>query len=69
MQAAAIKRKARLRDSNLRMSANNVRDVLKYLLGAQITRRVVVRKKKHPRYELTDLGKEFQRLLLMVRTP
>ena len=69
MQAATIKRKARLRDSTLRMSANNVRDVMKYLLEAQVVRRATMRKKKHPHYELTELGREFQRLLLNVKAP
>jgi DNA-binding HxlR family transcriptional regulator len=67
VQAAAIKRTASIRDPALRMSANNVRDVMKYLLGVQIVRRVVARKKVHPRYELTELGRQFQRLLLSVR--
>lgn len=67
MQAATVKRKARLGDSTLRMSANNARDVMRYLLKKQIARRVAVRKKKHPRYELTSLGREFQQLLLNVR--
>ena len=67
MQAATIKRNALARDSTLRMSANNVRDVMKYLLDAQVVRRVTVRKKKHPHYELTERGREFQRLLLNAR--
>ena len=69
IQAPAIKRNARLRDPARRMSANNVRDVMKYLLEAQVARRVAVRKKKHPRYELTELGRQFQRLLLNVTAP
>ena len=68
MQSATVRRKARLRDSNLRMSANNVRDVMKCLLQAHVVRRVTLRKKKHPHYELTNLGREFQQLLLNVRT-
>ena len=67
MQAATIKRRARLRDPELRMSANNVRDVLKYLLETQVVRKITIRKKKHPRYELAELGGEFQRLLLNVK--
>ena len=69
MQSATLRRKARLQDPTLRMSANNVRDVMKYLLQKQIARRVTIRKKKHPRYELTDLGREFQWLLLNVKAP
>ena len=69
MQAAAIKRTALYRDSTLRMSANNVRDVIKYLAEAGVVQTVRMRKKKHPRYELTDLGLEFQKLLLGVKSP
>lgn len=69
MQAATIKRRARLRDSTLRMSANNVRDVMQYLLKEEVVRRVTMRKKKHPQYELTELGRECQRLLHNVRAP
>ncbi len=69
MQSATSRRKARRQDPTLRMSANNVRDVMKYLLQKQIARRVTIRKKKHPRYELTDLGREFQWLLLNVKAP
>ncbi len=64
MQAAAIKRKALSQNPKLRMSANNVRDVMKYLLKHGIVRKVIMRKKKHPRYELTDLGNTFKVLLV-----
>ena len=68
MQAAAIKRVARLRNENLRMSANNARDVLWYLLAKGVVRRIVIKRRSHSRYELTDLGKTFQKLLLGART-
>ena len=68
-QAAVIKRKALSRDSTLRMSANNVRDVMKYLVETEVVQKIRVKKKRHPRFELTDLGLEFQRLLLGVRVP
>ncbi len=68
MQAAAIKRVARLQNSDLRMSANNARDVLWYLLAKGIVRRIIIKRRSHPRYELTELGKAFQELLLGVRT-
>ena len=67
MQAAAIKRAARLQNSNLRMSANNARDVLWYLLAKGVVRRIIIRRRSHPRYELTEMGKTFQGLLLGVR--
>ena len=64
MQSAAIKRKALFHNSELRMSANNVRDLMKHLLEKKIVRRIKMKKKAHPRYELTDLGKVFRELLL-----
>jgi DNA-binding HxlR family transcriptional regulator len=68
MQAAAVKRRAVFQNPQLRMSANNVRDVMRYLLSTGIARRVEVRKKAHPRYELTDLGRTFQQLLVGTKT-
>ncbi len=67
MQAAAIKRVARLRNADLRMSANNARDVLWYLLAKDIVRRLMIKRRCHPRYELTEVGKMFQKLLVGVR--
>ena len=67
MQAAKVKRKALYQNSKLRMSANNVRDVMKYLLSKDIVRKVYVRRKRHPRYELTELGKEFKGLLISAK--
>ncbi len=66
MQAAAIKRIARFHDPDLRMSANNARDVLRYLLEEGIVQRITLKKRSHPRYGLTDLGKTSQKLLLGV---
>lgn len=66
MQAAAIKRAARLKNADLRMSANNARDVLWYLLAKGIVRRVMIKRRSHPRYELTEMGKIFQELLVGV---
>ena len=63
MQSAAIKRKALSQNPCLRMSANNVRDVMRYLLENGIVRRIKIKKKAHPRYELTDLGMTFRELL------
>ena len=63
LQAAKIRRIAVHRNVDLRMSANNVRDVMKHLVRNGIARLVLVRKKRHPRYELTELGKAIQALL------
>ena len=64
MQPSAMKRRLRNRNSGIRISANNVRDIVKLFLARGIVQQVHVRKKAHPLYELTELGKKFQRLLL-----
>lgn len=67
LQAAAIKRKALFQNPQLRMSANNVRDVTKYLLKVGIVHKVSFKRKTHPGYELTHLGEIFKELLLGAR--
>lgn len=64
MQPAAIKRRARSRDPTLRMSANNVRDVIRLFRAHGIVRAVRVRHSVHLRYELTDVGHVLQSLLM-----
>ncbi len=62
-QPSEIRRQARLHDPRLRMSANNVRDVLTYLFAKQIVRRVRVKGNQHWHYEFTELGWTFEHLL------
>lgn len=64
MQPATLRRRAAFRTPGLRMSANNVRDVIRYLKEHGIVRPVRLKKKAHPGYELTDLGQTMRRLLL-----
>ena len=64
MQPSEIKRTLRIHKPNVKISANNIRDVLKLLLEKGIVQKVFVRKKAHPRYELTDSGKQFRELLI-----
>ncbi len=69
LQACEIKKRSFARDPRVRMSANNVRDVIKYLLGQQIVRKVQVRRRRHPLYELTELGGELKQLLAGIKAP
>lgn len=69
LQPAAIKRKARSQNPNIKMSANNVRDAIKPFVKNGVLQQIQVKKKMHPRYELTALGKKFQRLLRDADTP
>ena len=64
MQPATIKRRAKQRNTKIRMSANNVRDVMKLFVQKGIVRPVKIRKKAHPHYELTKVGKQFRQLLI-----
>ena len=64
MAPSDIKRKAFQRNAELRMSANNVRDVLKLFLKRRIVHRYSIKKHIRPYYELTGLGKQLQQLLL-----
>ena len=64
LQPATLRRLACRRDPGLRMSANNVHDVINYLASTGVVSSVHVKGKYHPRYELTDTGKRFQLLLL-----
>ncbi len=64
MQPAAIKRRAVGHDGSLRMSANNVRDVMRLFLAHAVVQPVRIRRKAHPRYELTETGQKLRQLLL-----
>jgi len=63
MQPSAMKRTLRKYPA-LKISANNVRDVIRLFLGKGIVRLVKVHKKAHPRYELTEAGEQFRKLLM-----
>ena len=45
------------------MSANNVRDVIRFFLANEIVERVRERRRFHPLYQLSSEGKVYQRLL------
>jgi len=63
IQPSEIKRVLRMHQSSIKISANNIRDIIKQLLSKNIVRSVKVNKKAHLRYELTELGIQLQRLL------
>ena len=63
LQPSAIKRKARSQDPTLRMSANNVRDVIREFVKRGIVKPLKVGGEFYVRYTLTKRGKELQELL------
>lgn len=64
MQPSEVKRTLRRHRSSIKISANNIRDVVKLLLKKGIVQKVFVRKKAHPQYELTDSGSQFREILM-----
>ncbi|QNN23339.1 hypothetical protein HED60_13985 [Planctomycetales bacterium ZRK34] len=68
IQPASIKRRLRTTMPQLRISANNVRDIIYQFRDRGIVRPVKPRMRAHLRYELTNLGKQLQSLLKNVET-
>lgn len=64
MQPSEIKRLFRLQGTHIRISANNIRDIVRLFLAKGIVRPVKVKKRAHLLYELTDLGIKFRNLLI-----
>lgn len=64
LQPAEIKRRARRTNESLRMSAGNVRDVIRLFLRRGIVRAVREKRRAHARYALTDVGHSLRSLLV-----
>ena len=64
MQPSEIKRILRIQRSHIRISANNIRDIINLFLARNIVKSVKIRKKAHLRYELTDSGTKLRQLLV-----
>ena len=60
---AAIKRRARYLHPGIRLSANNVRDIIRLFLARGIVTPLDVAGRAHPSYALTPQGKVLPRLL------
>ncbi len=69
MQPSEIKRALRVHKPCMKISANNIRDVVRLFQAKGIVQKVFVRKKVHPRYELTETGSKFQGLLSRAEEP
>ena len=67
LRPVSIKRLARSQNPHLRMSANNVRDIIRWCLAKGIVTKIYVKGMFHPCYELTSLGKDLQWLLLQAK--
>ncbi len=61
-------RAVRFQDPTLRMSSNNVRDIIKLFLEREIVELVWDHKNVHPKYRLTETGEKFMDLLRRAET-
>ena len=64
MQPSEIKRQIRVQRPKTKISANNIRDIIRLFKTKGIVRSVKIRKKAHPRYELTESGIKLRQLLI-----
>ncbi len=63
LQPASIRRKIKKQVPSMKISANNVADILRLFLKERIIKPVNIPRKSFYRYELTELGNKFQALL------
>ncbi len=63
LQPASIRRKIKQQVPGVKISANNVADILRLFLKETIVKPVKIRRKVFCRYELTELGNKLQILL------
>ncbi len=69
MQPSHIKRVLRMQKHKIRISANNIQNIIKFFLAHGIVRPVKLRGKAFTRYELTDIGTKFRQLLIKADMP
>jgi hypothetical protein len=69
LQPSVMKSRLRYDYPEVRVSANNIRDILRLLVGRGIAHKLWLRKQHHPSYELTRLGSRMQVLLLRAELP
>ena len=63
MQPSTIRRKIKQLFPDMKISANNVADILRLFLEKKIVKPINIRRKAFCRYELTELGNKLQILL------
>jgi hypothetical protein len=63
MQPVDIRRRAKYQNPEIRMSTNNVRDIIYQYIEMGIVRKVKIQKKAHSGYELTEVGMNLKRTI------
>tara|TARA_R110002111_G_scaffold177181_1_gene243194 strand:- start:3424 stop:3963 length:540 start_codon:yes stop_codon:yes gene_type:complete len=64
LQPAEIKRKLRIEQPQVHINADNVRDIIRFFKFQNIVQPIYSRRKAYPKYELTQMGKQFRELLI-----
>ena len=64
MRASEIKKILRLHKPNIKISANNIRDIIRLFEAKNIVEPVKVKKMSYPRYQLTDIGIQLKKLII-----
>lgn len=63
VRACEIRRRAISRDPGLRMSANNTRDVMRFLVDRGVAKPATVPELRYPHFALTELGLQLRQLI------
>ncbi|MEN6384055.1 MAG: hypothetical protein ABFD79_02545 [Phycisphaerales bacterium] len=63
MQPSQIRRRIKNRFASTKITSNNIRDVIRLLEKQGVVQKVFVGKRIRPKYELTETGLQFQKLL------
>tara|TARA_R110002167_G_scaffold105496_9_gene271351 strand:- start:7020 stop:7544 length:525 start_codon:yes stop_codon:yes gene_type:complete len=64
LQPAEIKRKIRIEKPQIHINADNVRDIIRFFVVQNIVQPIYSRKHVYPKYELTEMGRQFKELLI-----
>ncbi len=63
LQPAELKRILRQSQSRLKISANNIRDIVKLFVARGLAQRIRIHRKKHWHYDLTAMGIKYREVL------
>lgn len=69
LQPSRIKRLLRLKKAHIRISANNIRDILKQFQARGLVKAVPVPHHAYPHYQLTETGTKLRQVLIHAESP
>jgi len=69
MPPPMIRKHLMLKNTNLKISRNNITDILKLLHEKGLIEKVFIKKRKHPWYKPTEQAQQIRKLLLSAEVP